>query len=77
MSEATLPEDRLLALATRALELGGMRAGEAAEAARILVLADLCGLRTHGISRVAQYLGRVRLGGIDPVSYTHLTLPTN
>ena len=73
MNEATLPEDRLLALATRALERGGMRAGEAAEAARILVLADLCGLRTHGISRVAQYLDRVRLGGIDPRAEVQVT----
>ena len=73
MSEATLPEDRLLALATRALELGGMRAGEAAEAARILVLADLCALRTHGISRVVQYLDRVRLGGIDPRAEVQVT----
>jgi LDH2 family malate/lactate/ureidoglycolate dehydrogenase len=32
----------------------------------VLVLADMFGLRTHGISRVAQYLGRVRVGGIDP-----------
>ncbi|WP_270934156.1 Ldh family oxidoreductase [Falsiroseomonas oryzae] len=63
--EATLPEDRLLALASSALERGGMRGEEAAEAARVLVLADMFGLRTHGISRVAQYLDRVRLGGID------------
>lgn len=65
MSEATLPEDRLLHLATRALARGGMREEEAALAARVLVLADLFGLRTHGISRIPQYLGRVRLGGID------------
>lgn len=66
MSEATLTEDRLLALAARALERGGMQAEEAALAARVLVLADLFGLRTHGISRVGQYLDRVKLGGIDP-----------
>lgn len=67
-AEAVVAEERLLALATAALERGGMRAGEAALAARVLVLADLMGLRTHGISRVAQYLGRVTLGGIDPVA---------
>jgi LDH2 family malate/lactate/ureidoglycolate dehydrogenase len=65
VSEATLPEERLLALATRALVRGGMRDEEAALAARVLVLADLFGLRTHGISRIPQYLDRVRLGGID------------
>ncbi|HEY8613732.1 MAG TPA: Ldh family oxidoreductase [Roseomonas sp.] len=65
MSEATIPEDRLLDLATRALTAGGMRPEEAAQVARVLVLADLFGVRTHGISRIPQYLSRVQLGGID------------
>jgi LDH2 family malate/lactate/ureidoglycolate dehydrogenase len=65
VTTATIAEDALLDLATRALTAGGMRAGEAALAARVLVLADLFGLSTHGISRVAQYLGRVKVGGID------------
>jgi len=66
MTETTIPEAELLALATRALARGGMPEAEAAEAARVLVLADMFGLRTHGISRVAQYLERVKLGGINP-----------
>jgi LDH2 family malate/lactate/ureidoglycolate dehydrogenase len=65
MTDATIAEDTLLSLATRALIAGGMRDGEAALAARVLVLADLFGLSTHGISRVPQYLGRVKVGGID------------
>jgi LDH2 family malate/lactate/ureidoglycolate dehydrogenase len=65
VTEAIVGEAYLLALATRALARGGMREAEAADAARILVLADLFGLRTHGISRIPQYLDRVRLGGID------------
>jgi LDH2 family malate/lactate/ureidoglycolate dehydrogenase len=65
MSDALASEDRLLCLATTALVKGGMAPADAAEAARVLVLADLFGLRTHGISRVPQYLDRVRLGGID------------
>ncbi len=64
-NEVTIPEDRLLDLAVRALERGGMRAQDATAAARVLVLADLFGLRTHGISRIPQYLDRVRVGGID------------
>jgi LDH2 family malate/lactate/ureidoglycolate dehydrogenase len=64
-SETVIPEPQLLALATRALEAGGMREGDAAPAARVLVLADMFGLRTHGISRIPQYLGRVKIGGID------------
>lgn len=65
MTEAVISESRLLALATRALVAGGMKEEDAALAARVLVLADMFGLRTHGISRIPQYLGRVRLGGID------------
>ena len=65
MTDAVIREGALLALATRALVAGGMRAEDAAPAARVLVLADLFGLRTHGVSRVAQYLDRVRVGGID------------
>jgi LDH2 family malate/lactate/ureidoglycolate dehydrogenase len=65
MTETTIPESELLDLATRALHRGGMREEDAAQTARVLVLADMFGVRTHGISRVAQYLGRVRVGGID------------
>jgi LDH2 family malate/lactate/ureidoglycolate dehydrogenase len=65
VSTATIGEAALLDLAARALAAGGMRAEEAALAARVLVLADLFGLSTHGISRVPQYLNRVTLGGID------------
>nr|WP_246603235.1 Ldh family oxidoreductase [Falsiroseomonas tokyonensis] len=61
-----IEEAALLDLATRALARGGMRAEEAAPAARVLVLAELAGLTTHGISRVGQYLDRVKVGGIDP-----------
>ena len=64
-SETLVPEQDLLALAARALAKGGMRADDAGLAARVLVLADMFGLRTHGILRIPQYLGRVRVGGID------------
>ena len=63
MTDAVIAEDALLLLATRALVAGGMSAEDARPVARVLVLADLFGLRTHGVSRVAQYLGRVRVGG--------------
>ena len=65
MTDATIAEGDLLALAARALAANGMRADDARDAARVLVMADLYGLRTHGVSRVAQYLDRVRVGGID------------
>jgi len=65
MTETLIPEADLQPLAARALARGGMRPEEAALAARVLVLADMFGVRTHGIGRVPQYLERVRLGGID------------
>ena len=65
MSNVIVPERQLFDLAAAALAAGGMRAGDAELTARVLVLADMFGIHTHGISRVSQYLDRVRLGGID------------
>jgi LDH2 family malate/lactate/ureidoglycolate dehydrogenase len=65
MSEIVVPEVQLLELATRALVAGGMRDHDAEKTACVLVLADMFGVRTHGISRVPQYLERVKLGGIN------------
>jgi LDH2 family malate/lactate/ureidoglycolate dehydrogenase len=64
MSDALIPHEQLLALATSALAAAGLRPDDAAATAEILVLADMFGLRTHGISRVMQYVDRVRVGGI-------------
>ncbi len=66
--DAVLPAAELEALATRALVAGGMRAEDAGEAARILVLADLFGIATHGVRRIPEYLARVKAGGIDPLA---------
>ncbi len=65
MNDVVVSEQRLLDLAIAALISGGMREKDAQLTARVLVLADMFGIRTHGISRVPQYLERVRLGGID------------
>ncbi len=59
-----LGEAELSALATSALEGLGLLPRDAADSARILVLADLFGLHTHGVSRVVSYGERVDLGGI-------------
>jgi LDH2 family malate/lactate/ureidoglycolate dehydrogenase len=75
MTDTTIPESELLPLATRALAQGGVRERDAAAAARILVLADLFGLRTHGISRIPQYLSRVPLGGIKAQAEVTVTKP--
>lgn len=53
-------------LAARALAGLGMEKADAEDAARILVLGDLFGHHTHGVSRVESYGERIKLGGIDP-----------
>ena len=61
-----IDETGLVELATRALAGLGVERAPAADTARILVLGDLFGHRTHGTSRVESYGERIRLGGIDP-----------
>jgi ureidoglycolate dehydrogenase (NAD+) len=56
--------DELEALATRALIGLGLQAGEAADAARILVMGDLFGHHTHGVLRLESYGQRVDLGAV-------------
>ena len=62
----TIREDELLALAAGALEGLGLSSDDARDAARILVLGDLFGITTHGVSRLESYGERLRLGGINP-----------
>ena len=61
-----ITEPALQALASRALGALGMNPDDAAYAASILVLADLFGISTHGVSRIVSYGERLRVGGIDP-----------
>ncbi|MCI2418697.1 Ldh family oxidoreductase [Saccharopolyspora sp. K220] len=63
--DTRITADRLRALAGLALVAGGMSEEDARRAADVLVLADLFGIRTHGVARIAQYLDRARLGGVD------------
>ncbi|MGZ5083139.1 MAG: Ldh family oxidoreductase [Usitatibacter sp.] len=58
-------EEALHALATDALEGLGLTREDAADAARILVLGDLFGITTHGVSRLESYGERLKLGGIN------------
>ena len=67
-----LPESALNALAIRVLVRCGMAHPEAVEAARILVLADMFGLHTHGLSRLESYGERLRNGGIDPRAHVRV-----
>jgi LDH2 family malate/lactate/ureidoglycolate dehydrogenase len=61
----TIAEAALHSLATRALQSYGLDAQDASDAARILVLADLFGVSTHGVMRVQTYGERLEIGGID------------
>jgi ureidoglycolate dehydrogenase (NAD+) len=60
-----MTEAGLEALATRAFEGLGVAPADAADAARILVLGDLFGHHTHGVSRIESYGERLELGGIN------------
>ena len=59
-----ITEAALQQLATRALQHFGLDEKDAADAARILVLGDLFGVHTHGVSRIESYGERLTLGGI-------------
>jgi ureidoglycolate dehydrogenase (NAD+) len=62
--KTTVTEARLGELAAGALRGFGLSARDAADASRILVLADLFGTHTHGVSRIESYGERLDLGGI-------------
>lgn len=44
----------------------GLPRGDATEVVKILVMADLFGLSTHGMSRLESYGERLQIGGINP-----------
>jgi LDH2 family malate/lactate/ureidoglycolate dehydrogenase len=60
------PADNLTSLATDIAAAAGVPRGDAAILADSLVAADLAGTSTHGLSRLAIYLKRIKLGLIDP-----------
>ena len=59
-----ISEDELRALGTRAFQGLGLNRENARDVVEILVLADLFGLSTHGLSRVESYGERLDVGGI-------------
>lgn len=59
-----MTEGELARLAERALRASGVAASEAQDAAQILVLGDLFGHHTHGVSRLESYCERLAIGGI-------------
>jgi hypothetical protein len=59
-----LSEAELIVLGCRAFEGLGLPSFDARQVTRILVLADLFGLSTHGLSRIESYGERLNVGGI-------------
>jgi ureidoglycolate dehydrogenase (NAD+) len=61
-------ESELKELAARALTGCGAPADIAGDTAQILVLGDLFGIHTHGVSRILDYETRIAGGGIKPAA---------
>jgi len=64
--QETFPEAELTSLCVRAFQGLGLTERDASDVAKILVLADLFGISTHGVSRVESYGGRLLAEGINP-----------
>ena len=62
--KTTLSESELMTLGTRAFTGLGLLEKDAHDVARILVMADLFGLSTHGLSRIESYGERLMVNGI-------------
>ncbi|SRR5690606_32197050 len=65
MAYERIQRESLGELATRALQSYGLDAESANLTSEILVLADMFGLHTHGVSRVQSYGERLLIGGIN------------
>ena len=59
-----IPENELRVLGQSAFEGLGLSAQDAADVVNVLVIADLFGLSTHGLSRIESYGERVDVAGI-------------
>ncbi len=58
-------EDELTTLGINAFKGLGLSSSDAVEVVKVLVLADLFGLSTHGLSRIESYGERIQVGGIN------------
>lgn len=63
-STTLIAEPELQALGQRAFEALGLPPGDAGDVVQVLLLADLFGLSTHGLSRIESYGERLDMGGI-------------
>lgn len=65
-TRVSLSEAELTALGVKSFQGLGLTEKDARDVCRILVLADLFGLSTHGMSRVESYGERLLIQGINP-----------
>jgi LDH2 family malate/lactate/ureidoglycolate dehydrogenase len=72
---ARLTQEEARALATRAFERAGVAEAAASDAAEILTLAQMMGIDTHGLGRVAGLIERMRVGGINPGANVSVSSP--
>lgn len=70
-----LDAQALTDLTQAAFKAAGMRADMARDAARMLVMAEMMGIGTHGLARVAPYVDRLRDGGVNPNANPVITAP--
>lgn len=64
--QAVISEKELTALGIKSFRGLGLSQADAEDVCRVLVLADLFGLTTHGLSRVESYGERLLVKGINP-----------
>ncbi|TWB46435.1 LDH2 family malate/lactate/ureidoglycolate dehydrogenase [Rhizobium sp. ERR 922] len=65
-AKRVVSEADLIELATAALVGLGLVRKDALDASRVLVLAEMFGLSTHGIGRIESYGERLQINGINP-----------
>ena len=63
-SKIRIPEAELQALGQQAFEALGLPNADARDVVQVLLLADLFGLSTHGLSRVESYGERLDVAGM-------------
>lgn len=70
-----LDEATLRTLVATVFQRAGMRPDMAEDAAEMLVMAEMMGIGTHGVSRVDTYTARLRDGGVNPDAVPVITAP--
>ncbi|MDR1045769.1 MAG: Ldh family oxidoreductase [Candidatus Adiutrix sp.] len=61
----TFPKEKLEKTAAALLAKAGLRPEDALQAAEVIIQSDLSGVDSHGLSRLALYLGRIRQGMVN------------